>query len=591
MRPPSDSAIDAATAIILQEIHAADNSLSSNFHPADDPNQNALDREITALDITLAAVHKRLHRRLADTRKRRNTLAGISRLPIELMIKILLIELEEVDIKKYYPRVRTLSQVCAAWYSIIQNTANFWAHVHSDFSLPAISKIILYKSRNAPLTVECGYLLTSSAAKAFVDMLVPSAKRIRSLTVSCDFAAGSEAIKLAGPKLERLDYRTTKVSKPISLGSRVGRLDALRELTLESAYLPWSLVSLKGLKTLKLFRIASEGLRMSQLWGMIAESPSLRHLVLNNVFISQGPQTETSTITLPFLRQLHLIHLSQTTIHSILNAIRAPTCLDTNVTHDSDSATPDSLPVLLSLSQALPNIQAVLNEGYQLCVNVSGRLFRCWTDRERYGDPDEPSIEIEMREISPYKALDWLLNLLKPPRDRRSTLTLGSDFNISEPSFAHAVNHKLGFITSLYLTTDLSVDPLLKQLGRQITHQGIPSWPLPRLSALNLGTAYFSGSTLIETLRNRYRGKKGGKKGKGKGSKTANKPVPLASLVVVGHQSMDEEYQDEVEEILGPGVMDWDMDEEDYDEDYSFDEDIDYWSDPYYGNHLYSAWD
>ncbi|KAG8915860.1 hypothetical protein FRC00_010751 [Tulasnella sp. 408] len=563
----------------------------SSSHPADDPNQNALDREITALDITLAAVHRRLHRRLAETRKRRNALARISRLPTELMIKILLIELEEVDIKKYYPRVKTLSQVCATWYSIIQNTANFWAHVHSDFSLPAIGRI-LYKSRNAPLTAECGHLQTSSSAKAFVNMLVPSAKRIRSLAVSRDFAAGSEAIKLVGPKLERLEYRTTNVSKPVSLGSRVGRLDALRELTLESASLPWSSVSLKGLKTLKLFRITSEGLLMSQLWCMIAESPSLRHLVLNNVSISQGPtQTGTPTITLPCLRQLHLIHLSQTTIQLILNAIRAPACLDINVTHDSDSSTSDSLPVLLSLSQALPNIQAVLNEGYQLCVNVNFRLFRCWTDRERYGDPDEPSIEIEMREISPYKALDWLLNLLKPPRDRRSTLTLGSDFNISEPSFTHAVNHKLGFVTSLYLTTDLTVDPLLKQLGQQITHQGIPGWPMPRLSALNLGTAYFSGSTLIETLRNRYKGRKGGKKGKGKGSKAATKPVPLTSLVVVGHQSMDEEYQDEVEEILGPGVMDWDMDEEDYDEDYSFDEDIDYWDDPYYGNHLYSAWD
>ncbi|KIO34768.1 hypothetical protein M407DRAFT_16720 [Tulasnella calospora MUT 4182] len=590
MRPPSDSVVDAATALILQEIHAENSSLSSDFHSADNPNLSALDREITALDITLVAVHKRLHHRLAEARKRRNTLGAISRLPTELMIKIFLKELEEVPIKKYYPRVKALSQVCAAWYSIIHNTANFWAHVHSDFSLPAVGRI-LYKSRNAPLTVECGYLLTGTAAKAFVDMLIPSAKRIRSLAVSRDFAAWSEAIKLVGPKLERLEYRTTNASKPPSLGRGVGPLDRLRELTLESAYLPWSSISLKGLKTLKLFHITSEGPLTSQLWSIIAESPSLRHLVLNHVSISPGSQTETSTITLPSLRQLHLIHLSQSTIQSILNAIRAPVCLDTNVTCDSDPATPDSLPVLLSLSQTIPHIQAVLNEGYQLCINANSRLFRCWTERERYDDADAPSIEIEMPQISPYKALDWLLDLLKPPRDRRSTLTLGPDFNISEPSFADAVNYKLHFVTSLYLTTDLGVDPLLKQLGRQVTRYGTPSWPMPRLSTLNLGTTYFSGPTLIDTLKRRYKGKKGGKKGKGKGTKTANKPVELISLVVVGHQSMDEEYQDEVEEILGPGVMDWDMDDEDFDEDYSYDDDIDYWDEPYYGDHLYSIWD
>ncbi|KAG8932800.1 hypothetical protein FRC01_012284 [Tulasnella sp. 417] len=590
MQPPSDSVLDAATAIILEEVRAENSPPSSDFHAADNLDLSALDREIAALDTTLVAVQKRLHQRLAETRKLRNALAVISRLPTELMIKIFLNELEEVTVKQYYPRVKTLSQVCAAWHSIIQNTVNFWAHLHSDFSLKAVGQI-LHKSRNAPLTVECGLLLTSSAAREFVEMLVQSAKRIRSLVVSRDFAAWSEARRLVGPKLEQLDYRTTNISKPLPLGNRVGRLDGLRELTLESAYLPWASVSLKGLKTLKLIRILSQGPSMSQLWSAITGSPSLQNLVLNHVSVSPGPETETSTFTLPSLRQLHLIHLSQSTIQSILNTIRTPACLDVNVTCDSDPTAPNSLPVLLSLSQTIPHIPALLNGGYQLCINLNSRVFRCWTERERYDDAHEPKIEIDMQEISPYEAFAWLLNQLKPPRDRRSTLTLSPDFNISEPSFVYAVDHKLHFVTSLDLTTDLSVDPLVKQLGRQVTHSGIPSWPMPRLSVLNLGTAYFSGHALIETLRNRYRGKKGGKKGRGKGAKSPNKPVPLTSLIVVGHQSMDEEYQDEVEDILGPGVMDWDPDDEDYDEDYSIDDDIDYWDEPYYGDHLYSVWD
>ncbi|KIO34769.1 hypothetical protein M407DRAFT_16721 [Tulasnella calospora MUT 4182] len=590
MQPPSDSVPDAAAEISLPEVHAEKNSLSSDFHPAGSPDLSALDREIAALDITLVTMHKNLHHQLAETRKLRDTLGAISRLPTELMIEIFLNELEEVAIKEYYPRVMALSQVCAAWYSIIHNTANFWAHVHSDFPLPVVDKI-LHKSRNTPLTVECGFLLMGTVATAFVDMLIPSAKRIRSLAVSSDFAAWSEATTLVGPKLERLEYRAIDISNPVFLGGGVGRLDGLRELTLQNACLPWSFVSLKGLETLRLLLITSGGPLMSQLRSMIAESPSLRYLILNHVSISPGPQTDTSTITLPSLRQLHLIQLSQSTIQSILNAIRAPACLDTNVTCYLHPVTPDPSPVLLSLSQTIPHIQSAFNEGYQLCINVTSRGFRCYTERERYWDADEPRIEVEMQEISPYKALDWFLNLLKPPPNRSSTLTLGPDFNILEPSFAYAVNHKLRFVTSLHLTTDFGVDPVLKQLGRQVTHHGTPSWPMPRLSTLNLGTACFSGSTLIDTLKNRYKGRKGGKKGKSKGPRTANKPVPLTSLVVVGQQSMDEEYSDEVEEILGPGVMDWDIDGEDYDEDYSYDDDMDYWDEPYHEDHPSSTSD
>lgn len=560
--------------------------------PKDSPDLESLDREITALDITLVAVHKRLHRRLADSRKRRNTLAPISKLPMELMITTFLDVLEDVTIKKYYPSVKALSQVCSAWYSIIQSTANFWARIHSDFSLPAIGKI-LHKSRNAPLTVECGYLLLSTEAKAFVDMLIPSAKRIRSLTVGRDFAGSSGATKLLGPKLEHLVYRTPNVTLPLALGNWAGPLDGLREVVLESAYLPWSSVSLKGLKTLKLVHILSQGPSLQQLLEMMAESPSLRDLTLNHISIHPGPSFETaSTITLPSLQRLQLVHISQTTTLKILNSIRAPHCLDTRVACCFDYATSDSLPILISLAQTIPRIQTALDDGYQLCINVTSRLFHCWTESEGYGDTLEPNIDIEMEGIPPYKALSWLLNLLKPPPDRRATLTVGPDFNVSEPSFVRAVNHKLRFVTRLHLTTDLSVDPLLKQLGRQVSQSAGTTWPMPRLSSLNLGTAYFSGLTLVDTLKTRYSRKKGvGKKGKGRSSKTAPKPEPLTSLVVVGRQSMDEEVQDEVEDILGPGVLDWDMDDEDYDDDYSYDDDIDYWDDPYYSDHLFGDWD
>lgn len=550
---------------------------------------DTLEREITALDITLVAVHKRLHRRLADSKKRRNTLAPISKLPMELMITTFLDSLEDVVVKKYYPRVKALSQVCSAWYSIIHSTANFWARIHSDFSLPAIGKI-LHKSGHAPLTVECGYLLRSAEANAFVDMLIPSAKRIRSLTVSRDFAGSPGATKLLGPKLERLEYLTPNVTLPLALGNWAGPLDGLREVVLESAYLPWSSVSFKGLKTLKLFHILSQGPSLQQLLDMMAESPSLRDLTLDHISIHPGPSFGTvSTITLPSLQRLHLIHISQTTTLKILNSIRAPYCLDTRVACCFDLATSDSLPILISLSQTMPRIQAALDHGDQLCIDVTSRSFHCCTEREGYGDTN---IDIKMEGIPPYKALSWLLNLLKPPPDRRATLTVGSEFNVSEPSFIQAVDHKLRFVTHLNLTTDLSVDPLLKQLGRQVTISGVPSWPMPRLTSLSIGTAYFSGLTLIHTLKTRYpRGKKSGKKGKGKSSKAATKPEPLRSLFVVGCQGMNEEVQDDVEDILGPGVLDWNMDEEDYDDDYSFDDAIDYWDDPYYSDHLFGDWD
>ncbi|KAG8974896.1 hypothetical protein FRB90_009682, partial [Tulasnella sp. 427] len=448
VKPPSDALIDSATQVIVQAVRRERSFLITDS-VTEYQDQDVIDQEISALETTIDAVGKRLQRRLADAKKRRNDLAPLSKIPAELLIDILLHSLDEVRTISFYQRVKTLSEVCMVWHTVINNTAQFWARLHSNFSSSKIERI-LQRSGNALLTVECAWFPISRDAKSFVNTLVPSADRIRSLTVTRDFSNQTEVSKLVGRMIEHLEYRTDSDSGQIALGDREKPLDRLQSLVLESAYLPWP--ALKRMQTLRLFRLSYNGPSLEQLWVIIVESPSLRHLILNHVSITRTSASSASTVStynLPSLKQLHLVHLSQSDTNTILNGIRAPQCSDTRIACHFDSHSSTSLPVLVSLEQTIGNLREAFNAGRgELHIELSASALRCRTGGLLFNDSEEEEGEriiIAMEGVPPYEAMTWLFRALNPPDNRNVTLSLGVGFNVTDPSFVHAVDHGLRF--------------------------------------------------------------------------------------------------------------------------------------------------
>lgn len=518
-------------------------------------------------------------------RRQRNRLCSMfSRLPPELAITIFEMSLPEPSSALYFKSLLRLTGVCSAFLSTITAEPSLWAVINARNSLH-INELAFNRSQHAPLIVQCAPVASNHQ---LLSRLVSEGHRTRVLRITTTSSAFDVDLTWPAPLLEELALRVDNIYSPSVLKDGLlfdGQLPRLRDLTLEKLSLQWEIQAFNNLTRLSLSKVTFRS-TFHGLLDLVDNSPNLNALAIKHVYFEPGTEDtskpkEPRVLHLPHLVEFELEGLNSATTTELLCALHFPTERSNSITISCDGYI-DRLGVPLSALQCLEKgLKRMLREASFMEITVSVSSFNIVSG---WRDQGVPRINLYLPGVLNLDYLVWLSTLAKSQASACPIDLKFTDFDFSRPSALQTLG-KLR-IVNLDVESSTSIDPLLQYLGNPSIKS---KWPLSRLKTLII-SAVFKSQVLLDMLRSRYvlsaKGKATARTSKGtKNNPKAARPLKLHELRFIGDESMDEELFDEVTEIVGENVADWDHDEysdeeqlysDDYDDEEYYDSDLDY---------------
>ncbi|KAJ7866604.1 hypothetical protein B0H14DRAFT_3861976 [Mycena olivaceomarginata] len=216
-------------------------------------------------------------------RTRRNSLASVSALPIELLTPILelcpTIAVDTPDFKTAnFVRGVTLSHVCRRWREIALKRSTFWTHI--VLSRPRWALEMLHRSRAAPLAVgaDLGSVLPKQIAAR--DLVLAQLFRIRELRLHMAAQRIPAPLLLPAPVLETFHLHfpdLLEIVVPANLFA--AEVPRLRHLSLQYCSLQWDSPLWVNLVSLELIHSPIHV-------DLLANMPHLRTLTLIESFLA-----------------------------------------------------------------------------------------------------------------------------------------------------------------------------------------------------------------------------------------------------------------------------------------------------------------
>lgn len=236
----------------------------------------------------------------------------------------------------HFGHLHKLAQVSARWAQLVKGSPFLFGCITTSNSYEQ-SQRLLRLSRHAPLDIDY-HDRVRLLGFDLLPALIAQAQRWRTMEL---WGVRSEDLKhiLSQPTPQLQDIyitgrgsgETSEVTSGLELPSE--KLGQLRHLKLEGISIRCDYNLLRGLTTLHLSEVGSQGLlSLSQLVGILRRSPALATLILHSdVILGLGSRIHTP-IDLPLLTTLSLLNHPLSITHGLIACIRIPNCTQLEVT-------------------------------------------------------------------------------------------------------------------------------------------------------------------------------------------------------------------------------------------------------------------
>ncbi|KAL4255145.1 hypothetical protein AB1N83_013757 [Pleurotus pulmonarius] len=258
-----------------------------------------------------------------DLRAPRNTHAGISRLPIEVLSDIFL--LAKLPYGKIYQETRenrgwlNVAGVCRSWRDIALSAPSMWDTLDtSKLNTLDWAATVIARSKNVPLYVSCTYPHPQTD-RAVLDFVLSHMPRIRGLEVYMNDSTdvriqdiidmGSTQCALQTLTLDNRDYRYNADNGGVDRFLAEVQMPHLRTLAVRSFTLPSIIPMLPQLRhlyyTSSLMSNSNSNTTVSQMLSFLRSTPSLERLEIVGSFgTSDNGSKECTTVELTKLLSL-----------------------------------------------------------------------------------------------------------------------------------------------------------------------------------------------------------------------------------------------------------------------------------------------
>lgn len=427
-------------------------------------------------------IHLSFIRRIADKKQTRNTHSLIYKLPLELLVKIFHIALEEDIITYHFKKLYTLARVSRKWNNVVRHTPSFWPYIASPSPLSFVTKAIS-KSMPYPLHVDLRLGGRRETGPEILQKVMEQIKRWGGVRLNIDYVEGiRKGLEVPAPLITRFDLTLPSHLTARSINLFNGQADRLKHLRLTGIAIPFRSPILRGLRHLELEGI-DKGPSITDIMHALSTSPELHFLSLTRVQGNCVPLPQGhSPLVMTELTHLHLIDMSKEYCTTLLPSIRAPNCthftlapsIEMDWNEEADEPIIPNYPFTTTflndtVGHFIDQIKSILSE-------VKSLYFRFDAAEFVMEDLDSLSrLSIDLSGIAPMEAFRWLVDtfavqLAEPP----TTIHAEGPSVFSEPGFLPSLE-KLKRVVEIKADTNArDVKELLEFLRQE-------GWQLPFL--------------------------------------------------------------------------------------------------------------
>ncbi|KIO22551.1 hypothetical protein M407DRAFT_216289 [Tulasnella calospora MUT 4182] len=262
-----------------------------------------------------------------------NSVPLVHQLPTELLIYIFQSGLDSLPNPDYYRHVSTLSEVCARWFFVVQNSPQIWTRISADVKEEGFKKVLQRSSGHLiDINCEVSPIGLGQNPEEYLEIFLLNLGAIigrwRALNLQClgDALEGSirEVLRLPAFNLERLvlddDIMELDISDVELFGGDSPNLKDVRVVGMDCG---WSQAAFKGLEKLHLSWVTFDSLE--PILDILRDCPQLRNLEICECEIKSDIPAATQPVFLPNLQILHLkIDDPTSATEQLLNLISAP---------------------------------------------------------------------------------------------------------------------------------------------------------------------------------------------------------------------------------------------------------------------------
>lgn len=479
---------------------------------------DAFDEHIELLEHAFAILQARMLRPIARSKRRRNTLLTISRLPVELFVEIAAYALRDSARGSYYPKdILALMLVCSQWHGIIENTPALWSHLNAHLPLK-YNSAAMRKSRSAHLSF---YQLLDHTPRdnepyaTFLKLLLPEVCRWSSVTISPQMLDKQDLSYLCqtAPRIASFSMNLSLLGRKQCLRQPLdlfgGCAPRLRTLALVAVPIPLTSPILTRLTSLSLKFSPYNRPSTLDLLQILDQCPGLAELSLSDrdspsdLPLACGQASRN--IQLPHLFKLTLEYLDLDMSCSLFNSIAAPNCLELQLASVfTEHHATISLPSTDQFTHSLPKVFARLQVAQNITVEDPSETYV----RIMFHADGDRCLELWLHDYDLSSALAWLGQLTTGLQTKPARVEF-DDFKTADWDTLDALDERLNVVglSAMSCEEDLDLmDDLLLYLGTPNTEPNILRWPFLNLTEVKLMPESIEPSNIRKMVVSRYYG-------------------------------------------------------------------------------------
>lgn len=311
-----------------------------------------------------------------------------------------------------------------------------------------------------------------------------------------------------------------------------GQAPRLKSISLTKFSVPWDSQMLSGLQELRLSRITAYSPSIRELLSILAASPQLVSLSLESIgFKHTQPFPTLPHVYLPLLQELDISSLQPRDLGLLLHSITSPPCRSLSISCTLGASTHDmeyfktGLTPFISTSDTT-DVKLTLGDDHVVCTNQAFFLIFIGEQARR--------------------ALNNLTDFVLPPQLLALNTALVMEVYETWDDDCGGLMEKAGAMHVTSLTVEEmhehGMDKILKLLARPRGGR----WLLPALRDVAVGMKHGDIEGLYRMVKARHQE-----------SGEVALPTPLTSLSVWDASTLDDDYREGIEAIVGSQNVQW----------------------------------
>lgn len=532
---------------------------------------------------------------LASIKRRRNTLARVLQLPVELLVQIIRESLPEVESAfsgwqyvswnrrkwDYFASLYRLMQVSKRWGEIVKDTAQLWAVMDSRYPHP-VWTTALARSGTHPLIIFLTRHRTRTASESshtsdqhrhilqtehFCNEIMQNVHRWCSAELILDRHEHLVSLERSDAlRLKRLQVEFIASGPQQVLNLLGGRAPELLDLDLSGLLVDWNSPVMSGLRSLQLSTLL--GPSLSRMLTILGNCPNLETLTLTSARFRDAAAPPSTVIHLPLLKSFRIDDIEESVTSALFESINAPDCLWHYLGCGTIQAR-DSISTTAFIKHVSPPMTTYLAETRRLKIHSDKGGHATYIDIT-VGDDDgtadefplDTSMSLRLQSLSARAVfLDLIAPIIESIGDVWVQIRFSSSFHDLSLSDSLQVLQRFNGIEVLRFDNFIrGVEGLLEGLSRPVDARG-GCWLCPKLHTLRLEDCRYRDCVVLLRLVERRTTAAQNKAGVG-----GSIPALLRHFEISGRSRMDHDTFGRISAVLGEAA-EWNPDSRMYESD------------------------